>query len=134
MRLRDVTRTYARTHVHTHARTHVTPLASLAPLPAWHTPLHFPLLLPAGGVELSDWYVKVSTSKKKCEKVWRIEKDSLSLHRKPKKMIMKQKITKKERLSGYMYVMSCPKCGRIVASAAQRDWLPEFTYCDKCIY
>lgn len=38
-------------------------------------------------------------------------------------------IYKKEKLGPAMWVMRCPKCGKIQASASERGWLPESTYC-----
>lgn len=31
-----------------------------------------------------------------------------------------------------MYVMECPICGEICASASEYDLLPQFTTCDNC--
>lgn len=47
-----------------------------------------------------------------------------------------KKIYKKESLNSAMYIIKCPECGNIVASASERCMLPEFSTCDneKCKY
>lgn len=39
-------------------------------------------------------------------------------------------IRKKKKVGNAMWVMECPKCGKICASASERSWLPDFTSCD----
>ena len=39
-------------------------------------------------------------------------------------------ITRKKKIGPAMWVMECPKCGQWAASAAEREWLPDFTTCD----
>lgn len=39
------------------------------------------------------------------------------------------KIYDKEKMFG-IWIMKCPKCGAIQASASEYDWLPESTTCD----
>lgn len=40
------------------------------------------------------------------------------------------KIYKKEKVSPAMWVMKCPKCGKICASASERSCLPDWIICD----
>lgn len=39
-------------------------------------------------------------------------------------------IKKKIKVNGAMWVMTCPMCGRICASASERGILPDFATCD----
>lgn len=39
-------------------------------------------------------------------------------------------ITKKKKIGPAMWVMECPKCGRICAGATEKSWLPEITSCN----
>lgn len=43
--------------------------------------------------------------------------------------LMSAKIYKKEKIGPAMWVMRCPHCGAICASASEREILPEFTTC-----
>ena len=38
-------------------------------------------------------------------------------------------IEKKQKIGAAMWVMVCPKCGKIQASACYRSWLPDCTWC-----
>jgi len=40
------------------------------------------------------------------------------------------KIYKVKKLGQAMYVIECPKCGNICASASERELLPEFSTCN----
>ena len=40
------------------------------------------------------------------------------------------RVTKKTKVHQGLYVIECPRCGAILASAAEIDWLPEFATCD----
>ena len=44
------------------------------------------------------------------------------------------KITTKTKVDRAMYIMRCPACGFIAASASEYDLLPAFIYCDRCPY
>ena len=39
-------------------------------------------------------------------------------------------VNKKEMVSRSMWVMRCPKCGRVVASALERYLLPDAMWCN----
>lgn len=41
-----------------------------------------------------------------------------------------EKVTKKKKVTAYMWVIECPKCGRYLASACEKNLLPSFAYCD----
>ncbi len=40
------------------------------------------------------------------------------------------KIYKKEKINRSLWVIRCPKCGKILASASEKQYLPEFMWCD----
>ena len=37
-----------------------------------------------------------------------------------------------ERVNGALFVLRCPKCGKILASASSPDYLPEYSICNNC--
>ena len=40
-----------------------------------------------------------------------------------------ERIYKKQRLD-HFWAIVCPDCGEILASASEKDFLPEFAYCE----
>lgn len=44
------------------------------------------------------------------------------------------KIYQKKTIHKALHVIECPKCGKWLASASEREYLPEFSTCDnpKC--
>ena len=42
------------------------------------------------------------------------------------------KIRNKRKVNRALFVMECPKCGSICASASEWELLPEWTVCDNC--
>jgi len=41
------------------------------------------------------------------------------------------KIRNKKKINSGLYVIECPKCGAYLASASDKEYLPEFSTC-KC--
>lgn len=39
-------------------------------------------------------------------------------------------IVRKKKIGQSMWVMECPKCGKICAGAPQKSWLPDCTTCN----
>ncbi|MDD3404966.1 MAG: JAB domain-containing protein [Paludibacteraceae bacterium] len=43
-----------------------------------------------------------------------------------------KKISKKTKIHNALWVIECPECGAYLASASERDLLPQFSICCKC--
>jgi len=43
-----------------------------------------------------------------------------------------RKITRVKKVHNAMYVMECPRCGEICASASERELMPQWTTCPEC--
>lgn len=43
-----------------------------------------------------------------------------------------RKLTEKKQINTALWVIECPGCGDYLASASERGFLPEYSYCKKC--